>query len=125
VRGLFDIGEIRTVSRALERAGLGVDLARHELELLGFHACVDDLEDELIRAAGVALVEDVISAGGELRSWRTFQKQPAQRAVPVERQLRRFMGTRSGRKALYAQSLVDALDVERVPRPLERVLAPV
>jgi hypothetical protein len=33
------------------------------------------------------------------------------------------MGSRSGRKALYAQVLVDALDLSRVPRPLDGVLA--
>jgi hypothetical protein len=32
------------------------------------------------------------------------------------------MGTHSGRKALYAQALVAYLDLERVPRPLERLL---
>jgi hypothetical protein len=33
------------------------------------------------------------------------------------------MGTRSGRKSQYAALLVDALDLDRVPRPLEDVLA--
>jgi hypothetical protein len=33
------------------------------------------------------------------------------------------MGTRSGRKILYARLLVDALDLNHVPRPLEGVLA--
>jgi hypothetical protein len=33
------------------------------------------------------------------------------------------MGTRSGRKIHYARVLVDALDVSRVPRPLDLVLA--
>ena len=32
------------------------------------------------------------------------------------------MGTRKGRKARYARLLVDALDLTRVPRPLDRVL---
>jgi hypothetical protein len=32
------------------------------------------------------------------------------------------MGTISGRKEHYAQALVEALDLERVPRPLEAVL---
>jgi hypothetical protein len=58
-----------------------------------------------------------------LRSFRTFQKQPAQRERGVDRQLRRFMGTHSGRKAQYARSLVERLDLDRVPRPLDRLLA--
>jgi len=32
------------------------------------------------------------------------------------------MGTRSGRKIHYGQVLADALDLTRVPRPLDRVL---
>jgi hypothetical protein len=52
-----------------------------------------------------------------------MQKQPAQRGRTTEEQLRRFMGTRGGRKIHYATLLVDALDVTEVPRPLDRVLA--
>jgi len=33
------------------------------------------------------------------------------------------MGTHSGRKAQYARLLVDALELDRVPRPLDDVLA--
>jgi hypothetical protein len=33
------------------------------------------------------------------------------------------MGTRSGRKAHYARRLVVALDLDRVPRPLDAVLS--
>jgi hypothetical protein len=33
------------------------------------------------------------------------------------------MGTRSGRKAQYAPLLVGALDLARVPRPLDGLLA--
>jgi hypothetical protein len=32
------------------------------------------------------------------------------------------MGTRSGRKLRYATALVEALDLARVPRPLDAVL---
>jgi hypothetical protein len=41
----------------------------------------------------------------------------------IEEQLRRFMGTRGGRKILYGSLLVDALDLTRVPEPLDRLLA--
>ena len=93
------------------------------MEPLGFYVCVADLEDELIRALGPAMVEEVIEAQGELGSFRIFQRQPAQRPRTIEEQLRRFMGTRSGRKAQYARGLVEALDLARVPRPLDGVLA--
>lgn len=120
--GLCDLGEAAAFARALERAGLGVDLAVDGLEQLGFFVCAVDLEDELIRALGPPGVEAVLEAQGELRSWRSFQRQPAQRERPVEAQLRRFMGTRSGRKALYARALVEAGAPDRVPPPLMRLL---
>jgi hypothetical protein len=121
--GLYDAGEEAAVTRRLERAGLGSDLTRAAMERLGFFACVEDLEDELIRSLGVPAVEAVVAAQGELRSFRTLQRQPAQRGVPVDGQLRRFMGTHSGRKIQYGRLLVEALDPARVPRPLDLVLA--
>jgi hypothetical protein len=121
--GLCDAAEEGDFRRGLERAGLGSDLTRAGMESLGFFVCDADLEDELIRSLGVAAVEQVIASQGELASFRIFQKQPAQQGRPGERQLRRFMGTRSGRKAKYATLLVDALDLSNVPRPLDRVLA--
>ncbi|WP_367326401.1 TOPRIM nucleotidyl transferase/hydrolase domain-containing protein [Streptomyces sp. HUAS ZL42] len=120
--GLCDIGEERHFRRHLERVGLGSGLTHAGLETLGFHVCVADLEDELIRALGAEGVQQVIEAQGETRPFHTFQGQPAQRERPVEHQLRRFMGTHSGRKALYAQALVAHLGLERIPRPLERLL---
>ena len=121
--GLCDAGEEGDFRRGLERAGLGSDLSRAGMESLGFYVCVADLEDELIRALGAASVEEVVDAQGELGSFRTLQRQPAQRGWTTEEQLRRFMGTRGGRKAQYARLLVDALDLSRVPRPLDRLLA--
>jgi hypothetical protein len=121
--GLCDAGEEGEFRRGLERAGLGAGLARADMEALGFYVCVADLEDELIRSLGAASVERVVDAQGELRSFRTMQKQAAQQSRSREDQLRRFMGTRGGRKIRYARLLADALDVTRVPRPLDRVLA--
>ncbi|MGB5381681.1 MAG: TOPRIM nucleotidyl transferase/hydrolase domain-containing protein [Acidimicrobiia bacterium] len=123
VAGLCDRAEVGDFQRAIERAGLGSNLSRSEMESMGFFVCTDDLEDELIRALGVAEVEQVIEAEGELSSFRTFQNQPAWRGQAREAQLRRFIGTKSGRKARYGFLLVDALDLTRVPQPLEQVLA--
>lgn len=120
VAGLCDAAEEREFRRGLERAGLGSHLTRVEMETLGFYVCVEDLEDELISALGVASVEEVADAEGELGSFRTFQKQPAQQGKTVEAQLWRWMGNR---KIRYARLLVDALDLAHVPRPLDRVLA--
>ena len=121
--GLCDAGEERDFRRALERAGLGSGLTRAAMERVGFYVCEADLEDELIRALGAPAVEGVIDAQGDLQAFRTFQKQPAWRERPVEEQLRRFIGTHSGRKVELAASLVGALDLARVPRPLDGVLA--
>jgi len=121
--GLCDVGEEGAFQRAVEQAGLGAGLTRDGMERLGFYVCDADLEDELIRALGVAEVEKVIEDLGDLQSLRSFQRQPFQRERPPEAQLRRFMGTRSGRKAKYAQALVGALDLARIPRPLELLLA--
>lgn len=121
--GLCDAGEESDFRRVLERAGLGSNLNRNDLETLGFFVCVADLEDELIRALGTATVETVIDAEGELGSFRTLQKQPAWRAGTPHDQLRRFMGSGSGRKIRYAGLLAAALDHDRVPRPLDLLMA--
>lgn len=121
--GLCDAAEEGHFRRALEQAGFGSNLTRSRMESLGFYVCVADLEDELIRSLGVAAVERVIDAQGDLGPFRTFQKQPAWRERPTEEQLRRFIGTHSGRKIQSAALLVDALDLARVPRPLDDLLA--
>ena len=121
--GLCDAREEVDFRRGLEQAGLGSDLGRAEMAALGFHVCVADLEDELIRCLGTAAVERVVERQGELGSFRTFQRQPAQRGRSLQDQLRRFMGTRSGRKRRYARLLVEALDLTCVPGPLDRLLA--
>jgi len=121
--GLCDEAEEHDFRRGLERAGLGRRLTRDGLERLGFYVCVADLEDELIRSLGAAAVEQLIEAEGEAGPFRTFCRQPAQRGRTREQQLRRFLGTRSGRKIRYGQVLAGALDLGRVPGPLSGVLS--
>ena len=117
--GLCDAAEERTFRRGIERAGLGANLSRAGMEALGFYVCDTDLEHELVRALGVVAVERIIEDEGELSSFRTFQKQPAKRDLGLEEQLWRFMWNR---KIRYAAFLVEALDLDRVPRPLDGVL---
>ncbi len=165
--GLYDVGEERHFLRALGCDGRG------ELERAGFYACTRDLEDELARAVGPDGMERVLMAQGELRAFRTYQKQPAHRTRPLEEpanrqrlrlrslldelaravapdgmervlvaqgELRAFRtyqkqpahrtrpleeqlhGFMWNRKQRYAVLLVEALDLARVPRPLDRVL---
>ncbi|MGW0818301.1 TOPRIM nucleotidyl transferase/hydrolase domain-containing protein [Streptomyces viridiviolaceus] len=85
--------------------------------------CNADLEDELIRALGPARVEQIVQAEDELRAWQTFTRQPAQRGRPRHQQLRRFIGTKKGRKIRYGRLLVEALAPDQVPTPLDDLLA--
>ena len=64
-----------------------------------------------------------MEAHGDLGPFRTLQKQPGWRGRPVDQQLRRFMGSGGRRKTRYARYLVEAVDLDRVPRPLDLVLA--
>ncbi|UNZ20554.1 TOPRIM nucleotidyl transferase/hydrolase domain-containing protein [Streptomyces sp. 891-h] len=112
--GLCDEGEQGFYDRGLRRARVPQG---------GFFVCVTDLEDELIRALGTARVEGIIRAEGDLRAWQTFVRQPAQRGRPRQQQLRRFLGTKKGRKIRYGHLLVDALAPEQVPAPLDDLLA--
>lgn len=112
--GLYDAGEERHFLRALECGD------RDGLERAGFYACTRDLEDELTRAVGPGEMERVLAEQRDLRAFRTYQKQPAHCDRPLEEQLYGFMWNRKQR---YAVLLVEALDLDRVPRPLDRVLA--
>ena len=120
--GLCDVGEERSFRRGLEHAGLGTELSREAMERLGFFVCEADLEDELIRALGPEVVEQVVEAHGDLGPFRTLQKQPEWRGRSLHDQLRRFFGSGGRRKIRYARFLVDALEPDRVPRPLDGVL---
>ena len=110
--GLCDQGEERDFRRGLDGAG-------------PYFVCVADLEDELIRALGTGRVEDLIEAEGESGPFLTFTRQPAHRDTARDRQLRRFMGTRSGRKIRYGHLLAAALDLTLVPAPLASLLSAV
>ncbi|WP_405618501.1 TOPRIM nucleotidyl transferase/hydrolase domain-containing protein [Streptomyces sp. NBC_01508] len=112
--GLCDERERPYYARAFERAGA----AQQE-----FFVCAADLEDELIRALGVTRVEELVRAEGDLRALRTFQHQPAQQGRTPQRQLRRFLGTKKGRKIQYGRVLAKALDPDHVPAPLDGLLA--
>ncbi|QIQ05042.1 TOPRIM nucleotidyl transferase/hydrolase domain-containing protein [Streptomyces liangshanensis] len=112
--GLCDEAELSFYVRGLERAGATRD---------GFFVCVADLEDELIRALGTDRVAELVEAEGDLRALQTFLRQPAQQGRPSQQQLRRFLGTKKGRKIHYGRVLVEALEPGRVPAPLDDLLA--
>jgi hypothetical protein len=118
--GLYDAPEERHFRRGLAQAGFGPSLTRADLEGLGFYACDANLEDELTRALGPAAMEELLEAQSELSAFRTYQKQPAHREEAIETQLRGFLWNR---KLKYGVLIVNALDLDRIPRPLRRLLA--
>ncbi|MFD3582269.1 TOPRIM nucleotidyl transferase/hydrolase domain-containing protein [Streptomyces sp. NPDC058683] len=112
--GLCDEGEQGFYERGLTRA---------QAPLQDIYVCAADLEDELIRALGVAGVEEILRAEGDFRAWQTFQRQPAQHNRRRHQQMRRFLGTKKGRKIRYGRLLVEALAPDRTPPPLDGLFA--
>jgi hypothetical protein len=112
--GLCDEAEHPYYVRGLRRAGASPR---------GFFVCSADLEDELIRALGVTRVRDLVEAEGDLPALHTFLRQPAQRDRAPGQQLRRFLGTKKGRKIHYGRVLAEGLSPDRVPAPLDALLA--
>jgi len=116
--GLCDAGEAEAFRVALHDAGLPVsDL--YDMERNCFFTCHDDLEEELIRALGPDAMLQVIDGQRQLRSFRRFQNQPAQRGKTIEAQIWRWLGNH---KIRYAPLMIEALDLERIPPPLDRLL---
>lgn len=114
--GICDAAEEDEFRIALEVAGIGSGrLDRDEMEHLGFFVCESDLEDELIRALGSDRMIALIESQGQLRRFRSFQNQPAQRHKTIEQQLWRWLGNH---KIRYAPLMVGALEIQTVPRPL-------
>jgi hypothetical protein len=108
VAGLCDVGEERWFRRVLGDAT---------------YVCVEDLEDELLRAAGTARAEEVLAAQGDLDTFRNFQNQPYWRGRPVEAQLRRWLRASERRIKRYPPLLIGALEPDEIPSPLADVLS--
>lgn len=124
--GLCDLGEEEIFRRGLIANRVGSPRTRTEMEQLGFFVCVNDLEDELIRAVGTAGVEALFDSQGDLRSFRSFQSQPAWRSRETELQMWRFVRSSSRRNLRYARLLVEAaVAQDSVPRPLAALLTAV
>jgi hypothetical protein len=101
VRGLCDEREAPIFERVLDEV----------------FVCRPDLEGELIRALGVERVLELVDG-----SFRTMQLQPAQRGRPLEAQLHRWLRSISTRSHRYLPIFVEALELDRIPEPLDRVL---
>ncbi len=122
--GLCDLHEEVIFRRGLAAARVGSPSTRVGMEHLGFYVCVKDLEDELIRAVGTAGVEALLDSEGDLRSFHSFQKQPAWRGQEPQAQVYRFMRSSSRRNLRYARLLVEAaVGRDALPRPLGALLS--
>ena len=118
---LCDVAEVRHFTRAHEpwRAAESAGAPATG----GLFVCDADLEDELIRAIGTDAMVAFVEAQGEGTAFETFQRQPYQRGRPLAAQLRRFIGTRSGRKIRYGAALVETMPLDAIPAPLRDLLA--
>jgi hypothetical protein len=124
--GLCDLREEEVFRRGLVATQVGSPRTRTDMEHLGFYVCVKDLEEELIRAVGTAGVEALFDSQGDLRSFHSFQKQPAWRGQQPEAQIYRFVRSSSRRNLLYARLFVEAaVDRGTLPRPLDGLLTAV
>lgn len=106
--GMCDVGEVEFFRRSLPDADIAV--------------CTEDLEDELVRAAGRELLERIADDLGELRALRTLQAQGPWRDATHAAQFHRFIRSRAGRGQRYAVAILQALDAERIPPPLRRTV---
>ena len=106
VVGLCDAPEERWFRRVLDDATF---------------VCVENLEDELIRALGAARVQEIVAAQGDLETFRNFQNQPAWRGRSTESQLLRWMHN-GDRHQRYPPLLIAELEPDEIPRPLAGVL---
>lgn len=122
IAGICDEGEEAVFRGALETAGIGRDLDRAAMAALGFYVCVEDLEDELVRAVGRRGVEAVLERERDLTAFRTMQRQPAWRGAPFDRQVRRWIGAGARRKLRYARLLIEAIEPARAPSPMVAML---
>lgn len=116
VRGLVDRNEAGEFAAALGVSRVD-DLARH-----GVRICVPDLEFELIGALEPAELEALLDREGDLRSFRTLQKQPNWRDRPFAEQLHRWLRSVSDRGPRYARLLIEAAPDDRLPAPLRAVV---
>lgn len=120
VAGMCDAADASVVMRALAGVGAGSPSTTGELEELGFFVCVVDLEEELVRALGPEKVLRVFERDGRLHKFRTFQTQVEKRDLQLEVQIWDYL---TNWKIHYAGQFVEALDLDRVPRPLDGVLS--
>lgn len=122
VRALVDDAEEGILRTAMSPSPTLNAATEQGLEGQGIFVCIEDLEDELIRAVTPLGVESLLYREGDLGSFRSLQNQPAWRGADSTAQLRRFLGAGSRRKLRYARILALELDPGAVPPQIIRLL---
>ncbi len=125
IAGMCDAAEELLFRQSLEAAGFGSTRSRQDMERLGFSVCVDDLEQELIRASGREALESMLASQGDLGSFRTLQRQPAWRGHRFDDQIHRWLRAGARRSLRYARLLTLTIGLEELPLPFETVLSAV
>ena len=116
----LDIGHVAVLYDRAEEAAIRSALERSGVTPNGVYACDPDLEGELLRALGPERMLQLVEERGQLAAFRTYQRQKEKRTLRLEAQLHGWL---HNWKVRYAAALVDALDLDRVPAPLDAVLA--
>lgn len=119
VLGLCDEDKETHWIKELNKAGIAAS-DRASLKVAGFFVCASDLEQEFIRALGIAGTEAVIAHEGQAHDFAKFAAQPQQAGLVLEEQLRRYLHNANTR---WAAPLVAALDLTAIPGPLAELLA--
>lgn len=115
VLGICD--EDKEVKWQLELAKAGLPVTdRRSMTNQGFFVIVKDLEEAIVRSLGTTQAMAVIISEGEHADFATYQKQPAQRSLLLEEQLRSYFHKESTR---WAIPLADALNPKTLPSPLD------
>ncbi len=122
VGGLCDRREAPVFQVALDDIGLSPVVTDDDLARQGYFVCDTDLESELIRSVGPERIVQLMREYGDLGAFRTLQKQAPWQGRPLDAQLHRFLRSKARRMHRYARVLIDALDLEHTPRPLQGVL---
>jgi len=118
ILGLCDEDKEAHWQRELQKAQVPA-ADRATMKASGFFVCVKDLEQELIRALGLAEVQAVIAQEGQAVAFTSFSSQPAHIGKPVDEQLRAFLHRDN---TTWVIPLVNALDLKAIPGPLHDLI---
>jgi hypothetical protein len=118
LRGLCDSDKTQAWITHLRRAGLGVT-DNASMAAAGFHACVPDLEGELVAALGDDAVDAVLDADGALRDFQSFAAERADESRTRAEQQVAFI---QKDKVRWAPLVADAVPPAAIPQPIRDLL---